>query len=109
MKILYVASEALPYASTGGLADVLGSLPIAVKKSLGDQGDVRVAQTFGQEDKQIGGAGIRRALVRVNGGSGRIRERKFTSPAAFLLSSHDHRAAWRGGVGWLCVALRRPG
>ena len=42
MKILYVASEALPYASTGGLADVLGSLPIAVKRSLGDEGDVRV-------------------------------------------------------------------
>ena len=41
MKILYVASEALPYASTGGLADVLGSLPIAVKRSLGDEGDVR--------------------------------------------------------------------
>ena len=42
MKILYVASEALPYASTGGLADVLGSLPIAVKRSLGEEGDVRV-------------------------------------------------------------------
>ncbi|MBQ3592063.1 MAG: glycogen/starch synthase, partial [Clostridia bacterium] len=29
MKILYAASEALPYASTGGLADVVGSLPAA--------------------------------------------------------------------------------
>jgi len=42
MKILYVASEALPFASTGGLADVLGSLPIAVKSALGEGSDVRV-------------------------------------------------------------------
>ena len=41
-KILYVGSEALPFASTGGLADVLGSLPAAVSKKLGDGGDVRV-------------------------------------------------------------------
>ena len=42
MKLLYVASEALPYASTGGLADVMGSLPQAVKKILGRGSDVRV-------------------------------------------------------------------
>lgn len=42
MKILYAASEALPFASTGGLADVLGSLPQAVKKELGEDSDVRV-------------------------------------------------------------------
>ncbi|MBR5445481.1 MAG: glycogen synthase, partial [Clostridia bacterium] len=42
MKILYAASEALPYASTGGLADVVGSLPQAVKKELGEGADVRV-------------------------------------------------------------------
>lgn len=42
MKILYAASEALPFASTGGLADVVGSLPQAVKKELGDGADVRV-------------------------------------------------------------------
>lgn len=29
-KVLFVASEALPYASTGGLADVIGSLPAAL-------------------------------------------------------------------------------
>ena len=27
MKILYVASEVVPYAKSGGLADVAGSLP----------------------------------------------------------------------------------
>lgn len=42
MKILYAASEALPYASTGGLSDVIGSLPQAVKKELGESSDVRV-------------------------------------------------------------------
>lgn len=39
MKILFVASEAVPFAKTGGLADVIGSLPKELKK----QGlDVRV-------------------------------------------------------------------
>ncbi|MBR0303738.1 MAG: glycogen/starch synthase, partial [Clostridia bacterium] len=42
MKILYASSEALPFASTGGLGDVIGSLPPAVKKILGEGGDVRV-------------------------------------------------------------------
>jgi starch synthase len=39
MKILHVASEAVPFAKTGGLADVIGSLPKELKR----QGlDVRV-------------------------------------------------------------------
>lgn len=42
MKILYVSSEALPYAASGGLGDVIGSLPIAVKRALGEGADVRV-------------------------------------------------------------------
>lgn len=32
MKILYVASEASPYAASGGLADVMGALPTAVSE-----------------------------------------------------------------------------
>ncbi|KGP72609.1 glycogen synthase GlgA [Pontibacillus yanchengensis] len=39
MKILFVASECVPFSKTGGLADVIGSLPV----SLQEQGlDVRV-------------------------------------------------------------------
>ena len=42
MKILYAASEALPFISTGGLADVVGSLPHAVRAELGRDADIRV-------------------------------------------------------------------
>lgn len=33
IKVLFVASEAMPFASTGGLADVIGSLPSALVKN----------------------------------------------------------------------------
>ncbi len=35
MKILYVTSEANPFAASGGLGDVMGALPAAVAKSAG--------------------------------------------------------------------------
>ncbi len=41
MKLLFVGGEAVPYISTGGLGDVLGSLPQAVK-SADPNADVRV-------------------------------------------------------------------
>ncbi len=41
MKILYVGAEATPFASTGGLGDVMGSLPAALAKADKDS-DVRV-------------------------------------------------------------------
>lgn len=40
MKILYVAGEALPFASSGGLGDVIGSLPAALNEST--EHDIRV-------------------------------------------------------------------
>ncbi len=41
-KILFVASEAVPYASSGGLGDVIGSLPSALFSASGGEMDVRV-------------------------------------------------------------------
>ena len=40
-KILFVGAEIMPFAATGGLGDVLGSLPAAIKAELGEGGDVR--------------------------------------------------------------------
>ena len=34
MKVLFVASEALPFIASGGLGDVAGSLPQALRKRL---------------------------------------------------------------------------
>ena len=34
MKVLFCASEALPFSATGGLADVAGSLPQALRSRL---------------------------------------------------------------------------
>ena len=36
MKVLFVASEANPFIKTGGLGDVIGSLPMALKE-LGEE------------------------------------------------------------------------
>lgn len=44
MKILFVGAEAIPFMSTGGLGDVLGSLPAALAK--GEGVDVRVVLPF---------------------------------------------------------------
>ncbi len=46
-KVLFVASECTPFVKTGGLADVVGSLPQALSKS--DQAEVRVILPLHQE------------------------------------------------------------
>ncbi|MBQ7358285.1 MAG: glycogen/starch synthase, partial [Clostridia bacterium] len=40
-KILFVGAEVMPFAATGGLGDVMGSLPAALK-ALSRDNDVRV-------------------------------------------------------------------
>ena len=35
-SILFVGAEVMPFAATGGLGDVLGSLPAAIKAKCGD-------------------------------------------------------------------------
>ena len=41
-KILFVGAEAMPFAATGGLGDVLGSLPAAINEAGKGEVDVRV-------------------------------------------------------------------
>ena len=41
-KILFVGAEVMPFAATGGLGDVMGSLPAAIKASEKNNVDVRV-------------------------------------------------------------------
>ncbi len=41
-KVVYVTSEAAPYASSGGLGDVMGSLPGTVKRMLSGEASVSV-------------------------------------------------------------------
>lgn len=41
-KLLYVGSECMPFAATGGLGDVMGSLPQSLKEKYPEDYDVRV-------------------------------------------------------------------
>ena len=45
-KILFVGAEVMPFAATGGLGDVLGSLPTALKKEYKDD-IVELVKTLG--------------------------------------------------------------
>ena len=49
MKVLLVASEGAPFAKTGGLADVIGALPKALKKN---GVDVRVMMPYYKKMKE---------------------------------------------------------
>ncbi|MEH6940720.1 glycogen synthase [Bacillus sp. JJ722] len=56
IKVLIVASEGLPFIATGGLGEVVGSLPKAIMKENSDQFDIRVIlplyEGIGSEDRQ---------------------------------------------------------
>ena len=60
-QILFVASEAVPFAKTGGLADVVGTLPKLLKQ-MGC--DVRVVLPFYQVIQQSNGS-FKRCLKKI--------------------------------------------
>ncbi len=62
MKILFVASEVTPFAKSGGLADVAGSLPVTLR-TLGH--DVRIMMPFHRSVALLG-AGIRKGRKSVD-------------------------------------------
>src|SRR5262245_41705676 len=62
MRVLMVASEALPFAKTGGLGDVLGALPRALSR-LGHDVDVVIPRYRGVP----GGESIGRLSVALGG------------------------------------------
>ena len=45
-KILLCAAEAMPFAATGGLGDVMGSLPAALYQATKEKADVRVVLPY---------------------------------------------------------------
>lgn len=53
MKIAYVASEVVPFAKTGGLADVAGALPVALHE-FGHEVKVFMPKYFSIDAKQFG-------------------------------------------------------
>ncbi len=51
MKILYVASEVVPFSKTGGLADVAGALPLHLQQC---GCDIRVAVPLYRSNTEAG-------------------------------------------------------
>ncbi len=51
-KILMVGAEVMPFAATGGLGDVLGSLPKSLSKEYGENADIRVVMPLYSAIKQ---------------------------------------------------------
>ena len=53
-KILYAGSEIMPFAATGGLGDVMGSLPAAVNAEIPRTISVRSCRFIAGYRKNIG-------------------------------------------------------
>lgn len=92
MKILYVASEVAPFAKTGGLADVAGALPRAMKKR---GHDARVIMPL-YKCVESGGFTIKKARKGVEiplGGSlgkGMLRQTVLHDIPVYLLENRDY-------------------
>jgi len=90
MKILMAASEAAPYAKTGGLADVLGALP---KQLVAAGHDVRVFVPLYRSARQAAGECTHFATVRIEMGDqtveGRVLETMAPGGVRFYLVECD--------------------
>src|SRR5207253_2725098 len=111
MRILTVASEAVPFAKTGGLADVIGALPFALSR-LGHDVDVVMPRYRGISDGEQSG----RVTVRLGGQVSdagiwlacreRVRMVFVDQPAFFTIHNLAYQgvfdASWlpRLGFGW---------
>ena len=56
MKVLYVASEALPFKASGGLGDIAGSLPQALRQRLSERFEANFASLELSGDNAVGTA-----------------------------------------------------
>jgi starch synthase len=90
LRLIYAASEVAPYAKTGGLADVAGALPKALKKQ-GAQ--VSVAMPRYSEEKSGSSGSLLLDNLMVPFGSGVIQARVFVdetqgAPSYFIEAPH---------------------
>jgi len=95
MRILTVASEAVPFAKTGGLADVIGALPVALAR-LGHDVDVVMPRYRGITAGEESG----RVTVRLGGqvADARVWIARDRVPAGFAARDEQVLAAGQGAV-----------
>ena len=89
-QILFVGSEAAPFAATGGLGDVLGSLPNEIAALGGDDVDVRVVlPLYGMVKEEY------RAMMRT--------EAEFTVSLAWRRIYCGIKSLYKDGVTWYFI------
>lgn len=89
-QILFVGSEAAPFAATGGLGDVLGSLPNEIAALGGDEVDVRVVlPLYGMVKDEY------RAMMRT--------EAEFTVSLAWRRIYCGIKSLYKDGVTWYFI------
>ncbi len=72
LKILFLASEADPFVKVGGLGDVAGSLPYALRALRSENLDVRLALPFHTTIRAEGLTLVRESVFTIRRGSGDV-------------------------------------